>query len=72
MTPFKAAAALFAAGYDQAAIRAMLAEAEKFPGRWAYAADRRRCVVKHMPAGEWEVVDCEESENRIRAARGRS
>ena len=48
---------------------ALLDEAEKFPGRWAYTADRHRCVVKHMPAGTFEVADCEESEERIKALR---
>lgn len=69
MTPFKAAAALFAAGYAKPAIQAVLDEAARFPGGWAYTADRRRCVVKHMPAGDFEVRDCAESEARITAAR---
>jgi hypothetical protein len=48
---------------------ALLADAERFPGTWAYTADRRRCAVKHMPAGTFEVVDCAASEALIAARR---
>jgi hypothetical protein len=72
MTLFKAAETLIAAGYDQREARALLNEADAYPERWAYASDRRRCVVKHMPAGSFEVRDCAESEARIAASRRRS
>jgi hypothetical protein len=47
---------------------AVISAAERFPGTWAYTADRHRCVVKHMPAGTFEVRDCASSEDRIKAA----
>jgi hypothetical protein len=73
ISSFAAASALFAAGYKQPEIKVLLAEADRFPELWAYAPDRRRCVVKHMPSGGFEVRDCAESEARIAAARqGRS
>jgi hypothetical protein len=51
---------------------ALLDLADRFPGTWHYTADRHRAVVKYMPSGDWLVVDCEESEERIKAlARGR-
>jgi len=71
LTVTQAARVLLAAGYDRPAVQTILAEADKFPSRWAYTADRRRCVVKHMPAGDFDVADCEESEKRIAALRRR-
>jgi hypothetical protein len=67
VTRDQAAAELAAAGYDSAATAALLDEAARFPGRWAYPPDRRRTVVHHMPAGVWDVRDCAESEAAIRA-----
>ena len=62
---------LAGAGYDQAAVAAVLDEAARFPGRWAYTADRRRAVVKNMPAARWQVADTAATETRIAAlARG--
>lgn len=61
------------AGYGTEA-PALLELADRFPGTWHYTADRHRTVVRHMPAGTYEVADCEESEERIKAlkrARGR-
>jgi len=62
----QAVAALTEAGYGTEA--AALAEvAERYPGNWQYTRDRRRATVKHMPSGNWQVVDCAESEERIKA-----
>jgi hypothetical protein len=55
------------AGYDEAAVAAVLEEAAQFPGRWAYTADRRRAVVKNMPAARWQVADTAATEARIAA-----
>jgi hypothetical protein len=62
----QAVAALEAAGYSAEAA-AMAANAERWPGNWQYTRDRHRATVKHMPSGNWEVVDCAESEERIAA-----
>jgi hypothetical protein len=61
----EAAATLDAYPADQAG--RVLDEAEKFPGSWAYTADRRRAVVFHMPGGTWEAADTAETEERIAA-----
>jgi hypothetical protein len=59
------------AGYDEAAVAAVLDEAARFPGRWAYTANRRRAVVKNMPAARWQVAGTAATEARIAAlARG--
>jgi hypothetical protein len=55
------------AGYDEAAVAAVLDEAARFPGRWAYTADRRRAVVKNMPAARWQIADTAATEARITA-----
>jgi hypothetical protein len=55
------------AGYDEAAVTAVLDEAARFPGRWAYTDDRRRAVVKNMPAARWQVADISAAEARITA-----
>lgn len=59
---------LAAAGHGREA-PALLDQAERFPGTWHYTPDRTRAVIKHMPSGIWEVVDCAESEARIAALR---
>jgi hypothetical protein len=46
---------------------ALLTEADRWPGRWAYTADRHRAVVKYMPAGRYEVRDTAASEDAIAA-----
>ena len=72
LTAYRAAQELFAAGYDLDTTAAILAEADKHPSRWAYAPDRRRCAVKHMPSGLFDVADCEQSEATIAALRRRT
>jgi hypothetical protein len=47
----------------------VLAEAKRFPGQWAYTADRHFCAVYHMPGGTWEVRCCTASEDAIAALR---
>ena len=69
VTSYAVARCLFDTGYPVKAVRAVLAEADRFPEMWAYTSDRRRCVVKHMPSGLFEVQDCAESEARIKALR---
>lgn len=59
------------AGCGKTEVAAVLDEAARFPGRWAYIADRRRAVVKNMPAARWQVTDTAATETRIAAlARG--
>lgn len=58
--------ALVAAGFADEA-ETVLDEAQKYPGRYAYTANRWRCVVYHMPAATWYFADCRESEQRIAA-----
>lgn len=50
---------------------AVIEEARRFPGRYAYTPDRFAWVVHHMPAGRWASGDSTESETRI-AALGRN
>lgn len=66
-TRTEAAGQLAAAGYEAAEIGALLDEAQRFPGRYAYTADRGRCAVHDMPADHWHVEDCRESEAVITA-----
>jgi len=63
------AGALTVEGYDPAKI---MGDADRFPNSWQYTPDRHRCVVKHMACrgiadGTFEVRDCAESEERIKA-----
>jgi hypothetical protein len=58
-------------GYPPHVIAALMAEAQQFPGIWAYPADRSVCVCYHMPGGRWEALPCRASEERIAAAGGR-
>jgi hypothetical protein len=64
-----AAAELAAAGIDPGQAAQMLDDAARFPGTWQYNDPARtRCVVKHMPSGQWEACDCAATEAAIRAA----
>ncbi len=45
-----------------------MAEARRFPGIYAYTANRHRYVAFFMPGGFWKAGDCAESEERIKAA----
>lgn len=64
-----AAGELEDAGYDPADAAKLMAEARQFPGRYAYAEDRCRCVVYRMPGRWWQVEDCEATERRLAQAR---
>ena len=56
-------------GYDADQVAAVLDEARRFPGRYAYTADRYAWAVRHMPAGTWQAGDSTVSEKRIAALR---
>jgi hypothetical protein len=69
MTRGEAAVELAAAGIDPGLATRMLDDAARFPGTWQYNDPARtRCVVKHMPSGQWEARDCAATEAAIRAA----
>ena len=55
-------------GYADEAGR-VLDEARRFPGRYAYTADRYAWAVRHMPSGHWRAGDSTATERRIAAKR---
>jgi hypothetical protein len=56
-------------GYGDDAAAAVLDEARRFPGRYAYTADRYAWAVHHMPADRWDAGDSTVAEKRITALR---
>ena len=48
---------------------AVLAEAKRFPCRWAYTPNRHAAAVYSMPAGTWDAADTRETEEAIRRYR---
>lgn len=67
LTEAQARAYLHAQGYEDEA-GPLMAEARRFPGIYAYTANRHRYVAFFMPGGFWKAGDCAESEERIKAA----
>ncbi len=56
-------------GADEDEAAGVLTAAGQFPGTWAYTENRWSAVVRHMPAGTWEVADTREAEERIAGLR---
>jgi len=68
-TADEARAYLTGRGYDDEQVAATLLEANRFPGRYAYTADRCAWAVRHMPGNDWQAGDSTTAEKRLAALR---
>ena len=68
-TADEARAYLTARGYDDEQVAAVLLEANRFPGRYAYTKDRCTWAVRHMPGNDWQAGDSTPAGQRIAALR---